>query len=174
MKKKHILLLLAMPLILILLVRLFINVVNFASVTFFPDPEWDSWKNLTSPLTKEQMEILCDNFDLNEKSICNRTGVYGPEFYDYIINAFYPIEEFSLYGFGPKPATYTEVENKIGYFKNGCGATLTGSIVPGKEFQYFKCSYDLRGDGANILTVFFRLPEKEVLRITRPVGKDDW
>ncbi len=165
-----ILIVLVIPIAMILIICMFINIVNFIAVNFTPYQERGDWRVRTSPLTSEQRDLLCKNFDLNEDTICAREDVYGPDFYPYIINAFHPIEEFSPYGIGPEPATYEEVEEKLGIFKIRCGDN-----VPGPDnFQVFDCRYDLRGDGANTLSIFFIAEENTVMRVVGPVGNDEY
>jgi hypothetical protein len=170
-----ILFIVVLPLAVILLIRTFINTVNFISVNFLPHPEWEEWKKQTSPLTSEQKNLLCENFALSEESICARENVYGPDFYPYIVNALHPIEEFSPYGIGPDPATYEEVEEKLGVFKIECGPNRPGSaLLRSDDYQFFVCRYDLRGDGANILSIFFITEENIVMRVVGPVGTDPY
>ena len=173
-KKKILLIALATPLLIILAFRIFIGIVSWVSITFFPNPEWDAWKTQTLPLTGEQVSVLCVNFGLEKDVRCNGQQVYGPDFYDVIVETFHPEEEYRGYGFGPKPSTYDDVEEKLSYFKVECGEVITESDMPpfGAEFQYFICDYDLRGDGAFILGVFYKYPEKTVWRVTRPMGGD--
>jgi len=165
---------LATPFLIIITFRVFINVVHRVSVTYFPDPEWDAWKVRTSPLTEEQVSLLCTNFGLEKDDLCNGQQVYGPDFYDDIVETFHPEEEFKTYGIGPKPSTYNDVEDRLGQFKVSCGEVITTSGITlfGGEFQYFKCDYDLRADGVNILGFTFRYPNETVWSITRPVGED--
>ncbi len=174
MKKKIFLIVLATPFLIIIGFRIFINIFHWVSTAYFPDPEWDAWKTQTSPLTEEQVSLLCANFGLEKDIRCNGQQVYGPDFYDDIVETFHPEEEFRTYGFGPKPSTYDDVESKLGLFKVSCGEVITGSDMTlfGGEFQYFKCQYDLRGDGVNILGITFRYPNETVWNITRPVGED--
>jgi hypothetical protein len=174
-KKKIFLIVLATPLLIIIAFRIFINIVGWIATTYFPNPERDVWKTQTSPLTEEQVSLLCANFGLENDVRCSGQQVYGPEFYDDIVETFHPEEEYRTYGFGPKPSTYDNVESRLGQFKVSCGEVITESDVTlfGGEFQYFKCQYDLRGDGANVLGITFRHPQETVWSITRPVGEED-
>lgn len=172
MRRNRILLLvIATPLLMIVMFRIFIRVVNWTSENFFPDPAWNVWKTKTSPLTREQINVLCVNLGLEKDIRCNGQEVYGPDFYDVIVEAFHPEEE---YGIGAKPSTYGDIEEKLGYFKVECGEVITESNVPpfGSEFKYFICNYDLRGDGVFLLGIFYKYPEETVWRITRPLGGD--
>ncbi len=170
-----ILMVLVIPIAVILTIRLFINTVNFISVNFIPQPNQEKWRNRTSPLSIEQRDLLCKNFDLSKDTICTKEDVYGPDFYSHIITAFHPIERFSPYGIGPEAATYEEVEEKLGIFKIGCGANVPeSSPVRPEGYHVYDCQYDLRGDRANILTIYFIAEEDKVINIVAPLGNDEY
>jgi hypothetical protein len=96
-----------------------------------------------------------------------KNDVYGPDFYEIIRNTFRPIEEYRSNV--DKPATFDEVEAKIGAFKTGCEPVrYVASLNP----EYFVCNYDLRGDGQFIIGIFYYYPENTVLRIVTPMGED--
>ncbi len=173
-KKRFFLIVLVTPFLIIITFRVLMSIVGWFLDIYLPDPERDTWKAQTSPLTEEQVSLMCANFGLEQDVRCSGQQVYGPDFYDDIVEAFHPELEFRTYGLGPKPSTYEEVEEKLGYFKVSCGEVITESDMPpfGGEFQYFICDYDLRGDGTNILGITFRYPNDTVWKITRPVGKD--
>lgn len=134
----------------------------------FSNEPRDSWKTITSPLLPDQIMVLCRNFNLSKEVVCNKKDVYGPEFYPYIIDAFHPSEFAKSWDTTP-PATYDEVEKKLGQFKTTCYPGVTGSST----FQLLICDYDLRGDGAYTLGIYFEEPERTVFRIVGPLN-DDW
>lgn len=121
----------------------------------------NNWKEKTTPLSVETIKILCQNFDIGTSPLCNRkSDVYGPDFYRTITDAFRPSDEYNIND--GEPATYKEVEERIGAFRYGCEPVAT----TGDGFSYFTCFYDLRGDRFWIIAIFFTYPEESVFRIT--------
>jgi hypothetical protein len=168
-KLKSLIVLVSIPILVILACRLIQGVVSIAS-SFLPNMQRDNWKLRTTPLNPDQLKLLCDNFtfDIASKSLCDGHPVYGPEFYPTIIETFHPQEEYSPYGVGPDPADFETVEKKLGIFKTECYYDLGDE----SSFRYYKCNYDLRGDGQFILGVFYKDEGNIVFRITRPMNPD--
>lgn len=122
----------------------------------------DEWKKRTTPLPVETIKLLCNSFGLSlQNSLCNgRREVYGLDFMNIIRDTFRPYEAYGI----PRSeaATYKEVEQKIGRFKYECEPV----VHQADGFSYFRCFYDLRGDRAFIMTIFYSYPEEAVVRIT--------
>jgi len=129
----------------------------------------DDWKQRTTPLPLESVKILCENFNLDEKdTLCNgKKIVYGPDFYEIIRDAFRPYEAYQIES--SEATTYDEVDEKIGTFShNECGQVIEES----DGFMYFRCWYDLRGDGEFIIGILYTYPDNAVFRINTPMGYD--
>ncbi|MBV6465791.1 MAG: hypothetical protein PGMFKBFP_01076 [Anaerolineales bacterium] len=122
----------------------------------------NDYKKKTTPLPKETVEILCDNFSLEkEDKLCNgKKEVYAPDFFRTINSDFKPYEEYQIES--SESATYEEVQEKIGAFQFKCEPTVT----TGDGFSYFLCSYDLRGDRFYTIVIFFSYPDMAVFRMT--------
>jgi len=126
------------------------------------------WKSKTTPLPPEKIAILCENFDLPQDfRLCSgKKEIYGPDFYEIIRDTFRPYEEYNIDS--SEAATYDEVEEKLGTFKYDCLPV----VQQADGFTYFRCAYDLRGDGEFIIGIIFTYPDNAVFRINTPMGYD--
>ena len=127
-----------------------------------------NWKERTTPLPKNTVSILCDNFQLEkDHRLCNgKKDIYAPDFYDILRDTFRPYEAYGIPS--SEAATYEDVEEKIGEFRYECFPVVT----TGDGFSYFDCSYDFRGDREFIIGIMFTYPDNAVIRINTPMGFD--
>ena len=139
-----------------------------AAGNFYSYLHRNDWKVKTTPLSKETIGTLCNNFELEkEHSLCNgKKDIYGPDFIDVISDTFRPYEEYQIPS--NEAATYDEVEEKIGVFKYECEPVVT----TGDGFTYFICHYDLRGDEEFPIGIIFTYPEMATFRIMMSMGYD--
>lgn len=121
----------------------------------------ESWKERTTPLPKETIDLLCHSFELSpDDSLCNGRGeVYGLDFFDIIRDAFRPYMEYEIVS--SEAATYDDVEKKIGMFRYECEPV----VQEADGFTYFVCFYDLRGDRAFIIAIVYSYPDMAVWRM---------
>jgi hypothetical protein len=129
----------------------------------------DDWKSRTTPLPRGTIAILCKNFELEEDHpLCSgEKDVYGPDFYDLIRDTFRPSEEY--HSKKDRPATYDDVEKRIGVFKYICESVV---YEVSWDRKYFICHYDLRGDGEFLIGILYYYPEMTVFSIATPMGYD--
>jgi len=127
----------------------------------------DDWKQRTTPLPLKTITVLCENFKLEKNPLCTgKKVVYAPDFYGIIRDAFRPFEAYGIAS--SEAATYDEVEKKIGVFRYECEDVIQES----DGFTYFRCDYDLRGDGEFIIDIMYTYPDNAVFRINTPMGYD--
>jgi hypothetical protein len=130
-------------------------------------------KNKTTPLDVETINVLCKNFEMDENhNLCNHKGdVYSFDFAIIILNTFqsgeknndiYQLQDGTL-------VTIDVIEKKIGSYKTYCEPL---SYIASSDSKYYVCYYDLRGDGAFDIGVFYYHPENTVFRITFSGGED--
>lgn len=119
----------------------------------------DDWKERTTPLPQSTIATLCENFNLNQdhKLCSGKKVVYGPDFNEIIRTTFQP-----------RVATFNDVDEKIGMFKQECYPV----VHQDDGFSYFRCRYDLRGDEEFIIGIIFTYPDNAVFRIMTPMGYD--
>ncbi len=122
----------------------------------------DNWKKNTTPLPEKTINILCENFELDQKdALCNhKRMIYAPDFFSVIRKSLRPEIEFGWDA--ANMVTYQDVDNKLGLFKFEC-EPLTSQDHP--KLDYFRCGYDLRGDGVSIIGIYFKHPENTVYRM---------
>lgn len=126
-------------------------------------PEPEDWHDQTTPLSVETINILCENFNLDDNhSLCNHENpIYGPDYYQVIRETFMPKNgDF---------ASYDEVEERLGEFNYYCGQV---AFLKSRNYSYFRCRYDLRGDREFIIGIYFYYPENKLYRIDTPLGYD--
>jgi hypothetical protein len=132
----------------------------------------NEWKKKSTPLPQDRVDILCTNFGLTTShKLCDGIGyVYGPDFFDLIRKNFNPKYPQSPFSKSNKvPATYEQVENKIGVFKTDCESMVWYEY---EQTYYYFCTYDLRGDGKYLITIGFDYPGNKVDKIIAPKGKE--
>lgn len=130
----------------------------------------NDWKEYTTPLPKENVNILCDSFELpSDHQLCDsKQQVYGPDFYELIRERFRPSIEYRSPN--DTPATYDEVMNMIGRFETECEDVVW---IQSKGHYTFRCFYDLRGDSVFEIGITFLYPENTVYKIVTPLSYDD-
>jgi len=128
----------------------------------------DDWKERTTPLSRETIETLCNNFTLRDNDyLCSQTrDIYAPDFYQVIRDKFRPYEAYDIDV--SESATFEEVEEKIGVFRIECDEVIQTS----DGFAFYRCQYDLHGDQEFIIGILFKHPENAVFRINTPMGFD--
>lgn len=116
----------------------------------------DDWKKETTPLPKETVTTLCKNLLLNNQNpLCNGfKDVYAIDFADVFEDTFLPETG--------NPATYQDVENKIGDYKVECQPVVH---LPASGYSYFRCFYDLNGDGYWRYAFYFYYPSETLFSI---------
>ncbi|MFZ5911481.1 MAG: hypothetical protein ACOYYU_15825 [Chloroflexota bacterium] len=128
-----------------------------------------NWEKTTTPLPHERIDILCKNFGLDKShELCNgKRDVYGPDFYDLIQDTFKP--ELTYRAADDAPATYEQVEKMIGIFKTECEPI---AWLAYEQTYYYRCDYDLRGDGEYVISIGYDYPENTVYKITAGIDKE--
>jgi hypothetical protein len=129
----------------------------------------NDWKKATTPLPKNRVEFLCENFELDEShELCNgKRDIYGPDFYDLIQEMFKP--ELNYRAPDAVPATYEQVEKMIGRFKIECEPIVWLAF---EQRNYYRCIYDLRGDRKYLIFIGYYYPENTVYEIISPTQKE--
>lgn len=103
----------------------------------------DIWKEKTIPLTQETRTDLCTRFQIKDAQLCDSDKtIYGPDFYKYIDKYFEDKEGI---------ITEKEVNERLGPYLQNC----TGLAISQSGIEYFKCLYDLAGDDAYHIGVYF-------------------
>jgi hypothetical protein len=126
----------------------------------------DDWKEKTRPLSNETKKDLCVKFSLTpDNPLCDlNNSIYGPDFYETITTFFQPYWKEDQDR--TEASTYDVVTMKIGAYNEDCSPYVTTS----DGFSYFRCNYDLKGDGVYILGFSFSYPDSKVFRIYTPLG----
>jgi len=116
----------------------------------------DDWKKETTPLPRKTVTVLCKNLSLNNQHpLCNDSkDVYAIDFAETLENTFLPENG--------NPATYQEVENVIGNFKIECQQVVH---LPASGYSYYRCFYDLNGDGYWRYAFYFYYPDEKLFSI---------
>jgi len=116
----------------------------------------DDWKQATTPLSRETLVSLCKDLSLNNPhSLCNGSeDVYAKDFVDVFEHIFLPKNG--------NPATYQDVEDKIGDYKVECKPVVH---LPASGYSYFRCFYDLNGDGYWRYSFYFYYPDETLFSI---------
>ncbi|MBV6395156.1 MAG: hypothetical protein HFACDABA_00727 [Anaerolineales bacterium] len=116
----------------------------------------DDWKQATTPLSRESLVSLCKNLSLNDlHALCNDSeAVYAKDFVDVFEHIFLPKNG--------NPATYQNVEDKIGDYKVECKPVVH---LPASGYSYFRCFYDLNGDGYWRYAFYFYYPDETLFSI---------
>lgn len=129
----------------------------------------EGWKKTTTPLPQNRVSTLCKNFGLEiSHEFCDGDGdVYGPEFYDLIIDTFKP--KLTYRGANDVSSTYQQVEKLIGEFRIGCEPNVWDEY---DQKYYYQCDYDLRGDGKYLIHITYEYPENSVYDIVARKGKE--
>jgi hypothetical protein len=109
----------------------------------------------TSPLPLETIDILCNNFEIDENhKLCDgEKDIYSWDFSDIFQDSLLPKEG--------NPATYEEVERTLGVFKYECEPV----VHQADGLSYFRCSYDLIGDRIHHISIYFSHPEDIIFRV---------
>ncbi len=132
-----------------------------------------SWEAKTSPLPQKTVSALCKEFSLDsEHHLCNGSkSIYAYDFSDVLYEYFslknssdFPRDDVSK---DKATITFQEVEKVIGDYKRECQ-----EVVHQKDFSYFRCFYDLRGDDYWRNIFYFYYPEETLFRI-RSGSSDD-
>ena len=99
------------------------------------------YTKITTPLSSETLADICKKFELDkgDKRCQVNAVVYGPDFFDDITTYFRKVSK--------KDATFELVQSKLGSYFEDCDN-------PDNE-GFYRCYYDLRGDGIYSIVVFF-------------------
>ena len=127
-----------------------------------------SWEAKTSPLPQETISALCSNLSLDSNHrLCNGSkNVYAPDFTD-VLRDYFPLENSMETPKNKTTITYQEVEKVIGNYKTECQ-----EVVHQRDFSYFRCFYDFRGDDYWRDVFYFYYPEETLFSI-RSGSSDD-
>ncbi len=124
-----------------------------------------SWEKKTSPLPQSTTSMLCKKLLLdNSNALCNDSkDVYALDF-DEAVRQRFPLDLENTSELPKNKATiiYEEVSNVIGEFEVECQEVVHLSA---SGYSYFRCFYDLRGDGYWIMTFYFYYPEETLFSI---------
>lgn len=99
------------------------------------------YTEVTTPLQRSVVDDICSSFKLNPNDArCTPTSVvYGPDFFSDIVAYFGKLPH--------EDATLQTVDDKLGPYLDSCDD-------PDNE-GYYRCWYDLRGDGIYPISVYF-------------------
>lgn len=128
----------------------------------------DHWKQHTTPLPGETIAALCNKLLLEDSEpLCNGSKpVYAIDFGSAIEKHFRLADPRET----PKSQAHItdhDVQSVLGPCKVVCQ-----DVVKQREFSYFRCLYDLRGDGYWINAFYFYYPERTLFSI-RSGSRDD-
>jgi len=142
MKKRHLIIGLVLGCIVILLTLVVIPLVQ--QVRRYK-AEREDYTRYTTPLTLDTVKDICSKLGLpGQDALCNgETPVYAPDFFDDIKEYFRNLPK--------EKAMQEEVDRILGPYKIRCSqpTTLSSGEI------YYRCMYDLRGDGVSIISVYF-------------------
>ena len=128
-----------------------------------------SWEKETSPLPKETVLTLCKNLELdNEHPLCNGSkDVYALDFNELIID-YFALEDTYETPKDKATVTYEEVYDIIGKFEKSCE-----EVTHALDISYYRCIYDLRGDGYWRDAFYFYYPENTLFSIRSGSARED-
>jgi hypothetical protein len=118
------------------------------------------WEKATSPLPRETVDDLCKSLLLSDRdSLCDDSkNVYAIDFEEIFRERFRPSDEYK----DGNSASYNDVETVIGRYKTECQSVVHET---NPEFSYFRCFYDLRGDGYWISAFYYSYPDNVLFSI---------
>ena len=102
------------------------------------------------PLNRDIVKDLCQRFQLPLDDLRCQPGstTYAKDFAKVVISAFNPSDENQM--------TYDQIEEKFGRYKQWCEPAT--KLADGTE--YFVCRYDLVGDGADPILIYYYLDKR--------------
>jgi hypothetical protein len=123
----------------------------------------DDWKKETTPLPKETVAALCEDLSLNNQHpLCDGSkNVYAIDFAKTFEKAFLPENG--------NPATYQDVDKVLGSYKVECKPVVH---QPASGFSYFRCFYDLNGDGYWRYAFYFYYPDETLFNLEAGTPND--
>ena len=130
----------------------------------------DDWRQKTSPLPKATVIDLCEKLILaSSDSLCDGShDVYAPDFSRAIDDRF-PLDGPMETPKSKATISYDDIQNVLGEYKQRCEDVVHLSV---SNYSYFRCFYDLRGDGYWIAAFYFYSSEKTLFSI-RTGSHDD-
>ena len=115
-----------------------------------------NWEKETSPLPTETIEKLCKSLSLDESEfVCDPSDkTYAYDFSQVLREYFLPKDSATI--------TFQQVESVMSDYQIDCQDVVD---LPANGYSYFRCFYDMRGDGYWLDTFYFYYPEETLFSI---------